>query len=221
MNKPFRLLVEGKNDQHVIWNLAERLKLKETFDVDAKDSYKQLIEALPTLLKSTNTLKRIGIIVDADENGGSHWNAIRTVLEKSGYYSSLPGTLPKEGFICHPDDEEQLIVGVWIMPDNRMNGMLEDFVAFMIPDYVDNPLLKKADEVLLELERNSMNAYKQAHHAKARIHTWLAWQDEPGTPMGTAITKQILSTESELCRVFIHWLELLFECKGEVKSEIE
>ena len=52
LDKPYRLLVEGKNDQHVIWNLADRLKLKETFDVEAKDSYPQLIEALPTLLKS-------------------------------------------------------------------------------------------------------------------------------------------------------------------------
>ena len=214
LTKPYRLLVEGKNDQHVVWNLADRLKLKETFDVEAKDSYPQLIEALPTLLKSTNTLKRVGVVVDADENGKAHWRAIRTILEKSGYYSSLPETLPQEGFVCYPDDEEQLIVGVWIMPDNRINGMLEDFVAYMIPDYTNDPLLKKTDEVLAELESNGLNAYKTVHHAKARLHTWLAWQDEPGTPMGTAITRQLLSTDGELCSTFIRWLELLFECKS-------
>ena len=214
LTKPYRLLVEGKNDQHVVWNLADRLKLKETFDVEAKDSYTQLIGALPTLLKSTNTLKRLGVVVDADENGEAHWRAIRTILGKSGYYSSLPETLPQEGLICQPDDEEQLIVGVWIMPDNRMNGMLEDFVAYMIPDYTNDPLLKKTDEVLAELESEGLNAYKLVHHAKARIHTWLAWQDEPGVPMGTAITKYLLSTDGELCASFIRWLELLFECKG-------
>ncbi len=74
LTKPYRLLVEGKNDQHVVWNLADRLKLKETFDVEAKDSYTQLIGALPTLLKSTNTLKRLGVVVDADENGEAHWS---------------------------------------------------------------------------------------------------------------------------------------------------
>ena len=114
----------------------------------------------------------------------------------------------------HPDDEEQLIVGVWIMPDNRINGMLEDFVVYMIPDYANDPLLKKTDEVLAELESNGLNAYKTVHHAKARLHTWLAWQDEPGTPMGTAITRQLLSTDGELCSTFIRWLELLFECKS-------
>lgn len=29
-DKEFQLLVEGKNDLHVIWNLAERLNLNET-----------------------------------------------------------------------------------------------------------------------------------------------------------------------------------------------
>ena len=157
LTKPYRLLVEGKNDQHVVWNLADRLKLKETFDVEAKDSYTQLIGALPTLLKSTNTLKRLGVVVDADENGEAHWSAIRTILEKSDYYSSLPETLPQEGLVCHPDDEEQLIVGVWIMPDNRINGMLEDFVAYMIPDYTNDSLLKKTDDVLAELENEGLN----------------------------------------------------------------
>ena len=32
--KEFQLLVEGKNDQHVIWNLAQKLSLKETFEVE-------------------------------------------------------------------------------------------------------------------------------------------------------------------------------------------
>ena len=35
----YRLLVEGKNDQHVIGNLRQRLQLKETFEVVATDSY--------------------------------------------------------------------------------------------------------------------------------------------------------------------------------------
>ena len=211
LDKPYRLLVEGKNDQHVIWNLADRLKLKETFDVEAKDSYPQLIEALPTLLKSTNTLKRVGVVVDADENGEAHWRAIRTILGKSGYYSSLPETLPQEGLICQPDDEEQLIVGVWIMPDNRVNGMMEDFVVCMIPE--GDRLLDEADATLKHLEENKLNRYKPVHHAKARIHTWLAWQDEPGMPMGTAITCRVLSADKELCGRFVSWLCKLFDCK--------
>lgn len=86
-DKEFQLLVEGKNDLHVIWNLAERLNLNETFDVVEKNSYHQIIASLPTMLKSTNTLKRLGVIVDADENLKGHWDAIRNILIESGYYS--------------------------------------------------------------------------------------------------------------------------------------
>ena len=62
----------------------------------------------------------------------------------------------------------------------------------MIPEKDDDVLLRKTDDVLKELEENHWNKYKSVHHAKARIHTWLSWQDEPGTPMGTAITKRTL-----------------------------
>lgn len=211
-NKEFQLLVEGKNDQHVIWNLAERLKLKESFEVIDKNSYNQIISSLPTILKSTNTLKRLGVIVDADENINGHWTAIRNILIESGFYSSIPTMLPEKGLICIPDDEEQIIFGLWIMPNNCLNGMLEDFICYMIPEPDKDVLLKKADEVLSDIEKEGINNYKNVHHAKARIHTWLAWQDEPGTAMGTAITKQILNTDGELCNKFVSWLKELFNC---------
>lgn len=209
----YRLLVEGKNDQHVVWNLARRLRLKETFEVVSKDSYGQLMEVLPVELKSTNMVERLGIMVDADEGAEGHWQAIRGVLERSGFYSGLPKILPVDGLICKPDDEEQLIVGVWIMPDNRLNGMMEDFVTCMVPE--EDMLLKEVDIVLKRLEDNKLNRYKLVHHAKARMHTWLAWQDEPGMPMGTAITKRVLSTDGELCTRFVEWLCRLFDCRKE------
>ena len=207
----YRLLVEGKDDQHVVWNLAERLRLKETFEVVSKDSYEQLIDALPIELKSTNVLERLGVVVDADEGVERHWQAIRSVLGRSGFYSGLPRVLPIDGLICKPDDAEQLIVGVWIMPDNRVNGMMEDFVACMIPE--GDRLLDEADATLKHLEENKLNRYKPVHYAKARIHTWLAWQDEPGMPMGTAITCRVLSADKELCGRFVSWLCKLFDCR--------
>ena len=53
---------------------------------------------------------------------------------------------------------------------------------------------------------------KKTLEYKARIHTWLAWHDEPGLPVGTAITSRILSTDNDLCQCFVDWLERLFEC---------
>lgn len=210
-NLSYRLLVEGKNDQHVIWNLAQRLGLKENFEVVAKDSYSDIITVLPTELKSTNTLERLGVIVDADTNLTGHWQAIRNILINSGFYE-VPESLPDTGLICRPIDPEQLIVGVWIMPDNQLKGMIEDFIIQMVPDIQNDPLLKRTDAVLHELEENKLNRYKMVHHSKARIHTWLAWHDEPGLPMGSAITNRILSTDNDLCIKFVDWLRRMFDC---------
>lgn len=58
-NKPFRLLVEGINDLHVVCNLANRLSLLETFEVEDIGSYQQILKVLPVLLKSTNNLQRL------------------------------------------------------------------------------------------------------------------------------------------------------------------
>lgn len=58
-NKPFRLLVEGINDLHVVCNLANRLSLLETFEVEDIGSYQQILKVLPVLLKGTNNLQRL------------------------------------------------------------------------------------------------------------------------------------------------------------------
>jgi hypothetical protein len=55
---------------------------------------------------------------------------------------------------------------------------------------------------------------KPIHKSKARIHTWLAWQEDPGTPMGLAITKSYLDTNQELCNLFVNWLNNLFNSEN-------
>lgn len=35
-------------------------------------------------------------------------------------------------------------------------------------------------------------------------------KEDPGTPMGLAITKRYLTTDSELCQQFVDWLNRLF-----------
>jgi hypothetical protein len=47
-------------------------------------------------------------------------------------------------------------------------------------------------------------------HAKALIHTWLAWQKEPGQPMGQAITAKALQSDTAIAAKFVDWLNQLF-----------
>jgi hypothetical protein len=53
--------------------------------------------------------------------------------------------------------------------------------------------------------------FKAVDRSKAIIHTYLAWQDEPGRPMGPAITKQALQPDTNIARSFTSWLIQLFK----------
>ncbi|MCP4221302.1 MAG: hypothetical protein GY765_42140, partial [bacterium] len=98
------------------------------------------------------------------------------------------------------------LLGIWIMPDNRNPGMLEDFVMEM----VDKKALQAAADCVAKAKEKGFTAYKSPHHSKAVIHTWLSWQDEAGRPMGQAITGQVLKPETKSAKLFIDWLIKLF-----------
>ena len=95
------------------------------------------------------------------------------------------------------------------MPDNKDNGMLEDFISFLIPE--DDKLLLVVDSTLNEIEMKQLNRYSEIHKSKARIHTWLAWQEDPGAPLGISITKKYLTNDAEICNNLINWLVELFK----------
>lgn len=204
----FKLLVEGKDDQHVIWALCQEQNIPETFDVIDCNSVENAIRQFQFRLeKSSNTTRRLAIIVDADTDMHKRWESIKMVINQSGKYQ-IPDMIPPEGLILDSDDEEGIKIGVWIMPDNQLEGMLEDFMTCLMSD--TDRLLVKANQIIDEIEKEKLSKYKSIHKSKAKIHTWLAWQETPGTPMGLAITKHYLSTDKELCRKFVLWLNLLF-----------
>ncbi|SEA57218.1 hypothetical protein SAMN05216455_10910 [Segatella bryantii] len=70
--------------------------------------------------------------------------------------------------------------------------------------------MKRAGEVLDALEKDGIQNYKKVHKSKARVHTYLAWQDEPGLPLGIAVTKKIFNPESSNAKVLVDWLKRLF-----------
>ena len=210
--KPQQLLVEGKNDQHVIWALCEQHKLPETFSVevpqeDDAPGIEALLISLPLKLKEEN-LRTLGIVVDADRDLFARWQAVRDRLNVSGY-QHIPKYPPAEGWVYAPSDPFLPRVGVWLMPDNQLPGILEDFVARLIqPDDVLRP---KAEAILQEIEQDCLNCYTLVQRPKALIHTWLAWQQTPGMPMGQAITAQVLRYDCAIAVTFVAWLKLLFE----------
>ena len=204
------LLVEGNNDLHVICNLRDKHQLPKTFDVKVSnpEGIDALLTSLPVKLKEEN-LRTLGIVVDADQELYKQWEKVRKQLNSSGY-KDIPDFPPAEGWVYIPSESSELKrLGVWLMPNNQLPGILEDFVTHLIPPS-DN-LRTKVEEVLQEIEDNGLNLYKIPDRTKALIYTWLAWQKHPGTPMGRAIAQRVLSHDLPLALMFVKWLQHLFE----------
>ena len=203
------LLVEGNDDLHVIAALCKKFQIEENFHIEDCKGVSNLLQGLPIRLKGTGEIHTMGIVIDADIDLNSRWNEIKSILIRSGKYSSIPEKFPKDGLILLPNNIDDIKIGVWIMPNNEVNGMLEDFISFLIPEA--DELTKPVKEVLKSIETKGINRYANIHRSKAYMHTWLAWQEEPGTPMGLAITKKYLSTSPQICNSFVEWIKKLYE----------
>lgn len=202
------LLVEGKDDQHVIWALLEHYRVPDTFIVNDCDGIENLLREVSLRLTTPTMYKCIGVVMDADVNIKGRYDSFRSILEATGVYDFSQTSLSETGTLIKPSDENYPVLGLWLMPNNRSNGMLEDFVMTLADE--NDALMSESDAVLSSLEGRSINRYAQVHRSKAKIHTYLAWQEEPGKPMGQAITAKVLHAESESAKIFVEWIRELF-----------
>lgn len=204
----YKLLVEGPDDLFVIARLRELNHLEDNVFIKSCGSVEKAIELFRVLIDKQAVNNRIlGLVVDADSNISGRWQRIFQILSKSGKYE-VPEVLPNDGLILAPYDAEDPTIGVWVMPDNHLNGMLEDFLTMLAVN--DKELLNEVNTTLNTIENKGLNKYKPIHKAKARIHTFLAWQEEPGVTMGNAIAKSYLRAESGQAALFVSWLRNLF-----------
>ncbi|MCY7352967.1 MAG: hypothetical protein LH606_20300 [Cytophagaceae bacterium] len=201
-----KLLVEGNDDQHVVWAICEKLVILETFDVVDCNSDSQAIGQLTSRIKLRNA-SVLGVVLDADTDLAKRWTQIQNKLQPFGY--PVPETPDLDGTLIPSPGSGYPQVGIWLMPDNQSTGMLEDFAQQLIPE--SDQLLPIVQQIIAELDTEPRKAkFKAVHKTKALIHTWLAWQEHPGTPMGQALTSSYLSTNHELCTRFVTWLNALF-----------
>ena len=207
------LLVEGDEDKRVIpelieanginWGDSEKewiVRIKACGGIDNLLD-KKLIN---TELKASN-LKVLGIIIDADEQPEERWQGIRNCLIER--FPEIPENLPNTGLIHQA--QEDIKIGIWMMPDNQERGMLETFLKFLLPDNGDN--LWDLTEQVCENAAEHGAPFKEYHKDKAKIHTWLAWQNPPGRQLHNAIMERILAPTSPRANDFIMWFQELFE----------
>jgi len=205
-NAAHRLIVEGRDDQ---WSIIE-LTTKHGWDwnnpgphypyIDDAKGDTLALEALPVTLRSC---RRVGIVLDADIAVGDRWQSLCDRLTGSGF--PLPDQPDPAGTVAAAADGRRL--GVWLMPDNQNPGKLEDFLALLVPP--DDPCWGWSEESTAHAQQLGAG-FAQTDFIKARIHTWLAWQEEPALPFGTAIRAATFAHDADAARRFVAWMERLF-----------
>lgn len=198
------LLVEGVNDCHVILALCEMHHVPENFGIYECGSDALALKRMNALIVSASPPRTIGLIVDADNPDlAGRWASIKAKLAPQGY--SLPPEPAESGTIIQSETDLPRL-GFWLMPNNRITGMLEDFCNEMISETMLTTVEKCLDIAIAD----GCTTFKATHRSKAIVHTFLAWQDEPGKPLGQAVKARLLHSDTVTAQRFVQWMIDLF-----------
>jgi hypothetical protein len=194
------LLVEGVNDCHVVMALCQAHTVPETFGIYQCGSDVGVLKRLNALIIRPNPPQVIGVMLDADKPSiEGRWQSIKAKLK---HYSYVFPNIPDADGTVVESITDQPKLGFWLMPNNQDSGMLEDFCA----ELAEPASLAFARECVEQAHGMDITTFKEVHRSKAVIHTYLAWHDEPGYPLGKAITSQALRPHTDVAVKFTNWL---------------
>ena len=183
------LLVEGPDDEHVLKHICGNRGIARLDEVKPHGGVEQLLESIPVQVKAGEDGDIVGVVIDADTDVKARWQSLRDPLINLGY-QDVPADPTPDGTVSDPPTHLlRPRVGIWIMPDNRSNGILEDFLRFLVPH--GSTLFSHVQSSVAAIPPEDRR-FSHLAEPKAIIHTWLAWQEEPGRPSGTAITARFL-----------------------------
>ena len=203
---PFQLYVEGHDDLHAIAGLLARHQVRypstpwyprivESRGIDA------LLKAIPVAMKSSTD--RVGFVLDADTSVDDRWGRVRG--QCASVDVKLDATPSEDGTIIEVNERRR---GFWLMPDNVSPGELEDFLRLLVPP---------SDAIWPLAEESTNQAVKkgaplgEGQANKGSLHAWLAWQERPGMPFGTAFSAQVFGKDGRIAERFVAWLKRLFD----------
>ncbi len=200
------LMVEGPDDKHVVMHICGERKLGEIETIHPYGGKDPLLEGIGTRLKESDVIA-LGILLDADTDLQARWQAVTARLKQAGYADTPTAPAPDGTVISAPTNSLLPCVGIWLMPDNQANGILENFLHFLVPE--GDALLPRVEHAINSIPPEQC-LFSELKKPKARIHTWLAWQEEPGKPFGQAITARYLDPHLPAADIFAGWLQRTF-----------
>ena len=195
------LLVEGQDDKHIVWRLKERSSPNLEFSIRAAGTVEKCIAAIVPEMQVADR-KVLGVLVDADIHPQKRWNEVRSRFLEAGI------TVPKRpdlgGTVI--DTGRSPRAGIWLMPDNKSAGEIENFIREMIPQR----------DPVWPLSQNYINAipvkhqqFRQRKLLRAQLYAWLATRKLPGRT-GAAIKAGDLNSQAANSKQFVAWLQAVF-----------
>ena len=174
------IYVEGTDDEHVVRHLLIRHQAMPPPEIEKQGGKEEVLRTMELAIPASPG-GNLGFVLDANDDLAATWNMVTSRLTRVGV--KVPNISPPDGFIGR-SAEYGTRVGVWLMPDNRRTGALEDFLKELID--VGDRLLPHAEDATATA-RALGATFAAADTKKAVLHAWLAWQNDPGRPYGVAI----------------------------------
>lgn len=227
-----RLWVEGPDDKHVLLHVlsAHGLSVDELDETSSRprpredllyvgvtrsanwQGIRNRIVAMPA---NEGDVEGFVFDMDSPEHGDRPWPSIRIALEGRLPGEAVPALPPDEGWVALTTTTPR--VGVWAMPRGARDGGLEDFLWDGVsPEHplrsVVEAAVRDAERVHPDLRRDggSSGRLPSAWRPKARVHTWLALQAEPGRPLGLAWKTKVFAHGTESEQALVAWVKRLF-----------
>ena len=210
------LLVEGEADRAFFELICKKLALDAFVRVAApKDltgshnTKEGVFNCLPTELKNLGDghTTYLAVVLDADSepNGGfqAARDRINEIVEPFGYRLSSGNA----GGSIYQNDDGLADLGLWVMPNNAQEGMLEDWVK---------SCMHSDEQTLFTYAVSAIDAlpappkFNTIHRSKAEVATWLAWQKRPGHGLYRIVQDDLIDTGSLLYLELSAWLKHVF-----------
>ena len=213
------LLVEGDADKSFFEIIIKKLSLNTTVKValpkevnndeyNSKEGVFNLLEILLSQLDD-GQFSHIAAIVDSDyiKHGQGYQKTIArisTIIDPLGF--ELKEAESTQNGLCFKHSDGLADFGLWIMPDNQNEGMLEDWIKSCIKED-ESTLFQQASDAV---ESISDPKFKEHLISKAEVATWLAWQKKPGHGLYGALNDDLLDNTQLLFQAMEQWLKAIY-----------
>jgi hypothetical protein len=194
--KPKVLIGEGRDEENFFNALVAYLGLPDIHveQYGGKDNLKNYLREFGVRPGHQNVVA-LAVTRDADDTVAQVFQSISTLLANN----ALPSPGSPGQFAVGPPR-----IGVFILPDNRRAGVLEDLCLDAV---LADGAIACVDEFFQCVAKNTSRQPEPM--AKARVHAWLASQNEPDLRLGEAALKDLWPWTDAAFQPIIQFLQAL------------